>query len=1255
MADAASWPWTGPAVEAGVAFTVVGRFAVAVDGRAVDDRQVGSAKGRRLLALLVVQRGHSVSTDRIVDALWGTAPPPRAAENVATLVSRLRRALGASVIGGVRGSYRLGDSAGIWVDVDAAEEMATRAQQTLRTAPAISLAAAGQALDLAGAGELLAGEPDADWLYQPRQRLARLLRRTRLIYAEAALEVGEFAAAREIAEQAVAVDALDEPAYRALMRALHRAGEPAAALAVYERLRTVLDAELGSAPAPETRAVHLAILQEHASPTRRPATGNAPGRRKLMVARDLREGLVGRDCGSGGGIRQTRTGLDRGGRVPPGIDHPDRRGRYREDPAHRRVGDGGSIHRRGCATRPVLRNRTLIVPAAGRGGDRWPGHPDCPTRITGRGRRARRGAGGLVPEVGAVLGTVAAERGDPDTERRRAYDAVTIFLRRLSLRHPVLLLIDDLHHTGLAVIELLHYVGRQLTDSRLLIAVAVRTEEGQRVLADLADVGRTVEIGPLAMDAVLELAVAAGHGEQAEVVARRSAGHPLYAAEMLRGLTVGEPLPASLQDAVLARVRRTGQESERILRAAAVLGTSFEPATIGRLLDLSTARGRPTLRGSVAEQAGGRRGTRVRVRPRPGPRGALRHHAAAHPAGLSRAGGRSARRDSGGDGRACRRDRRLVPRRAGLAARRRPGDEPVRRRRRRTAAGSGDRGRDHGGRPRAPGSGASWPAGGCGRHWPGTPTLSPIRKRASSSPGPAATPGWRCWRCGNWAGTPPLRRRRCRAIVTDGVARAAQSGLRLADSLGDRGMQADFLSRMAVLMSNRLRFTDSLDAAARAVAVARGSGDPVALAKALDGTKTGFAYLGMLPELAATLSELEPLLRAQGDLWRLQWTVFESSFPFVADARWPEAVAQVEAALALNRRSGYVGYESWLTAHLGWLARLQGNDRDAVGHGRRAITTEPSALHSWFITTAAAMLSTTLMEMGDRAQAMAVLRDVPFGGTESQTEAYRLRYLAALAEATGSADVLAEADRLLTAIHAPAGGAWLLGSDAYLGVARAWLAAGRPDLAADRVAPLVVAADGQRLDTGTGPGAAGHRRVRADSRQEPVGAAAHETLSRAATLAEQHGMTGIGRRARELLTRCPPGENPCAGSDQRGDHPAARCAPSVSTGRYSTLAADLHRDRLGNGLGTGAVVVHAPPRAVAVESVPDVIILLEMVPEREIQEWSAQRGQFHAGGQPALDHRDVTGGQLPVQIVDIAPVSPGPDTPEAMPGRCEGR
>ena len=59
-------------------------------------------------------------------------------------------------------------------------------------------------------------------------------------------------------------------------------------------------------------------------------------------------------------------------------------------------------------------------------------------------------------------------------------------------------------------------------------------------------------------------------------------------------------------------------------------------------------------------------------------------------------------------------------------------------------------------------------------------------------------------------------------------------------------------------------------------------------------------------------------------------------------------------------------------------------------------------------------------------------------------EAYLLRCLAPLAEATGDLAVLERADALLAGIRAPEGTAWLLGADAYLCVARAWRRAGDP-------------------------------------------------------------------------------------------------------------------------------------------------------------------------------------------------------------------
>lgn len=64
--------------------------------------------------------------DTIVETLWGDEPPPAAAQNVASLVSRLRRALGPDAISGGRAGYRL-ETARAVVDVDVAERSVAEA------------------------------------------------------------------------------------------------------------------------------------------------------------------------------------------------------------------------------------------------------------------------------------------------------------------------------------------------------------------------------------------------------------------------------------------------------------------------------------------------------------------------------------------------------------------------------------------------------------------------------------------------------------------------------------------------------------------------------------------------------------------------------------------------------------------------------------------------------------------------------------------------------------------------------------------------------------------------------------------------------------------------------------------------------------------------------------------------------------------------------------------------------------------------
>src|ERR1700729_11992 len=89
----------------------------------------------------------------------------------------------------------------------------------------------------------------------------------------------------------------------------------------------------------------------------------------------------------------------------------------------------------------------------------------------------------------------------------------------------------------------------------------------------------------------------------------------------------------------------------------------------------------------------------------------------------------------------------------------------------------------------------------------------------------------------------------------------------------------------------------------------------------------------------------------------------------------------------------------------------------------------------------------------------------------------------------------------------------------------------------------------------------------------------------------------------------------------------APCGDRAVTDR----AADLGGDRARAGGGGGGLVVAARPRRVAVEPVADVVVLLEVAGEREIQEGPTAGGQLHCRGQPALDDRQVTGGEVAVQ------------------------
>ena len=69
---------------------VLGPIEVADGG---DTVPIGGPRQRLVLALLILNAGDTVSTDRLVDGVWGDGPPDAARRTVQAYVSNLRKEL----------------------------------------------------------------------------------------------------------------------------------------------------------------------------------------------------------------------------------------------------------------------------------------------------------------------------------------------------------------------------------------------------------------------------------------------------------------------------------------------------------------------------------------------------------------------------------------------------------------------------------------------------------------------------------------------------------------------------------------------------------------------------------------------------------------------------------------------------------------------------------------------------------------------------------------------------------------------------------------------------------------------------------------------------------------------------------------------------------------------------------------------------------------------------------------------------------
>jgi DNA-binding CsgD family transcriptional regulator/tetratricopeptide (TPR) repeat protein len=173
-----------------------------------------------------------------------------------------------------------------------------------------------------------------------------------------------------------------------------------------------------------------------------------------------------------------------------------------------------------------------------------------------------------LPELAAAI-----DRADSVT-RLRLFREV----REKLSASPVLLLLEDVHWADEATLDILRFLGRRLAGTQLMILATFRSEEAGRehpltmLMGDLAGLPGVVrmQLPALSVTGVRQLLEAAGSALEAGTIFQLTGGNPFYVTEVI---AVGSgQVPATVRDAVLARVSRLSPAGRDVVAAASVLG-----------------------------------------------------------------------------------------------------------------------------------------------------------------------------------------------------------------------------------------------------------------------------------------------------------------------------------------------------------------------------------------------------------------------------------------------------------------------------------------------------------------------------------------------------------------------------------------------------------------------------------------------------------------------------------------------------------
>ena len=529
---------------------------------------LGPPKRRAVLAVLLLARGRVVSTDRLIEAVWGDNPPSDSVASLQVHVSNLRKVL-RPASGAPSPIVRR--TPGYLIDLEAEEIDVTVFENNCLAARAATasgrwedaLSAARTALAL-WYGPLLQDLGDEQWVRQEAVHLDEMRIDCMENEVAALLALDRVADALSEVARLRAVEPLRERACWLHMLSLYRAGRGADALDVFARQSAMLADELGLDVGPDLRDLQTAILRHAPELTAWPGpptaehTTNAPmsvqtptadaGRRIKLVGRRAELSSIVDILGdsSAGAARWVILN------GPPGIGKT----RLAAEAIDGFAAAGGNVVWTACADEqcspPWWAVRQLI-----------------------------RALGADADEV------LPFAAGGSDSVRFEAYERIQSLLEQSSPR-PLVVVIDDAQWADATSTVCLAYLAGALRNHPITFVVTVRdgehNHELERLMAAAArGIGnRRIKVTGLTPQDVRLLAnQVASHvvtDSEAAELAHRTAGNPFFVLEFARlpREDWDTAIPQGVRSLLKRRLSDLNPKALEVLRAAAAIGNKID-------------------------------------------------------------------------------------------------------------------------------------------------------------------------------------------------------------------------------------------------------------------------------------------------------------------------------------------------------------------------------------------------------------------------------------------------------------------------------------------------------------------------------------------------------------------------------------------------------------------------------------------------------------------------------------------------------